>query len=76
MGTLFVVSTPIGNLDDLTIRGRETLKEADRVLAEDTRRARVLLGHIGAPGKPYSLHAHNEARRIPQVCDWLAVTPV
>ena len=51
-GTLFVVATPIGNLGDLTLRAIETLREADRVVAEDTRRARGLLSHLGIAGKP------------------------
>jgi 16S rRNA (cytidine1402-2'-O)-methyltransferase len=51
-GTLLVVATPIGNLGDLTLRAVETLREADRVVAEDTRRARALLSHLGIAGKP------------------------
>ena len=72
-GRLSVVATPIGNLGDLTGRARETLARADRILAEDTRRARILLGHIGVGTRPVSLHAHNEAGRIARVVDgWLA----
>lgn len=51
-GTLFVVATPIGNLGDLTLRAIDTLREADRVVAEDTRRTRALLSHLGITGKP------------------------
>ncbi len=72
MGTLFVVSTPIGNLDDLTRRAESTLHRVSRVLAEDTRRTRILMNHIGAVTRVVSLHAHNEAARIPRVLEWLA----
>ncbi len=70
-GRLFLVATPIGNLADLTERARETLARADRILAEDTRRARTLLAHIGVTTRPLSLHAHNEAARMPRVRRWL-----
>lgn len=50
-GALLVVATPIGHLGDLTRRAEETLREADRVLAEDTRRTRTLLTHLGITGK-------------------------
>jgi len=50
-GTLYVVATPIGNLGDITHRAIETLRAADRVLAEDTRRTRALLSHLGIGGK-------------------------
>lgn len=51
-GTLWVVATPIGNLGDLTPRAASALREASRVLAEDTRRTRALLSHLGISGKP------------------------
>ncbi|MET0596017.1 MAG: SAM-dependent methyltransferase, partial [Polyangiaceae bacterium] len=51
-GTLYVVGTPIGNLDDITVRAANTLREVDRVVAEDTRRSRTLLAHVGAGKKP------------------------
>src|SRR5579884_3535616 len=58
-GTLFVVATPIGNLGDLTTRAADTLRACDRVLAEDTRRTRQLLAHLGIAGKPVDrLDAH------------------
>lgn len=58
-GRLFVVATPIGNLGDLTLRAIETLRAADRVLAEDTRRTLALLSHLGISGKPVDrLDAH------------------
>lgn len=63
VGTLYVVATPIGNLEDVTLRALRILGEADVVLAEDTRRTRVLLEHHGVKARARSLHAHNEARR-------------
>lgn len=71
MATLHVVSTPIGNLDDLSSRARTVLCAADTILAEDTRRTGVLAGHVGASGTLVSLHAHNEAARVEQVLAWL-----
>ena len=64
MGTLHLVATPIGNLEDVTLRALRVLREADLVLAEDTRRTRVLLDRHAIPQRPRSLHAHNEAARI------------
>lgn len=63
-GALYVVATPIGNLGDLTLRAIETLRGADRVLAEDTRRTLGLLSHLGIAGKPLDrldAHAPKEA---------------
>lgn len=67
MGTLHIVATPIGNLEDVTFRALRVLREADWVLAEDTRRTRILLDHFEIAKTPTSLHAHNEAARIDQV---------
>lgn len=71
MSTLFIVSTPIGNLGDLSPRAADTLRAADRILAEDTRRTRVLAAHAGAPAPLVSLHEHNEAERVARVVAWL-----
>lgn len=71
MGTLHIVATPIGHLEDVTLRALRVLREADWVLAEDTRRTRVLLDHFEIPQKPTSLHAHNEVGRIEAVLDAL-----
>ena len=72
MGTLYVVATPIGNLEDVTLRALRVLREADLVLAEDTRRTRVLLERHGIATRPRSLHAHNEASRVREVLAALA----
>lgn len=64
MGTLRVVATPIGNLEDVSPRALRSLAEADRVFAEDTRRTRILLDRHQIDAKPVSLHEHNEASRI------------
>ncbi len=66
MGTVHVVATPIGNLEDVTLRALRVLAEANLVLAEDTRRSRILLERHGVKARPLSLHAHNEAARIEQ----------
>ncbi|MAE94862.1 MAG: 16S rRNA (cytidine(1402)-2'-O)-methyltransferase [Deltaproteobacteria bacterium] len=67
MGTLYIVATPIGNLEDVTVRALRVLREATCILAEDTRRTRVLLARHGIPGRPRSLHAHNEQARVASV---------
>lgn len=71
MATVHVVSTPIGNLGDLSPRGASALTSADRILAEDTRRTAHLLRHLGSKVPMVSLHSHNEARRVSQVLEWL-----
>lgn len=71
MGTLHIVATPIGNLEDVTLRALRVLREVDQVLAEDTRRTRILLDHFEIPQKPISLHAHNEVARIERVIEAL-----
>ncbi len=61
-GTLYVVATPIGNLEDLTVRAANVLKAVETVACEDTRRCRILLRHIDAsPGELLRLHDQNEA---------------
>lgn len=66
-GRLYVVATPIGNLDDITLRALKILGGADRILAEDTRHTRKLLKHLNLDvptGGIHSAHDHNEASRI------------
>lgn len=64
VGTLFVVATPLGNLDDLTARGIATLRSAALVACEDTRRSAGLLARIGAEVPTISLHKFNESERV------------
>jgi 16S rRNA (cytidine1402-2'-O)-methyltransferase len=72
VGTLYVVATPIGNLGDLTLRAIEVLKTCERVAAEDTRRTRQLLSHLGIEGKPLdALHAHSSARDVAKLVERL-----
>jgi len=73
-GTLFLVATPIGNLGDLSPRAREVLRDADLLLAEDTRHTSQLLHACGIgrpPGTLESLHEHNERDRAPRVIERL-----
>src|SRR5687767_8141312 len=63
-GTLYVVSTPIGNLDDITLRGLETLSSVGLIAAEDTRRTATLLRHFGINTPTTSLHKHNERQKL------------
>ncbi len=72
MGDLHIVATPIGNLEDVTLRALRVLGEADLVLAEDTRRTRRLLDRHGVKARPVSLHAHNEAARLEKALAVLA----
>jgi 16S rRNA (cytidine1402-2'-O)-methyltransferase len=72
-GTLYVVATPIGNLKDITVRAVETLRSVAHVAAEDTRRTRALLEHLGIQGKRlHSLHAHSTESDVERVTELLA----
>ena len=71
-GTLFVVATPIGNLDDISVRAREVLGSVALVAAEDTRRSGKLLDLLGIRNRLVSCHEHNETERVGQVIDVLA----
>ena len=64
-GTLYIVATPIGNLDDLTPRARQTLADVDLIAAEDTRHTGRLLLAIGVKTPQKALHDHNESRAVP-----------
>ena len=59
-GELYLISTSIGNLDDMTFRAIETLKQCDIVFAEDTRHTRILFQHFGIEARLASYHAFNE----------------
>jgi 16S rRNA (cytidine1402-2'-O)-methyltransferase len=63
-GKLYIVPTPIGNLEDITLRGINVLKEADIILAEDTRVSAFLLKHLGIEKRMYAYHQHNEHRAL------------
>lgn len=69
---LTLVPSPIGNLEDITLRGLRALREADVIAAEDTRHASVLLKHHGIAGPLLSLHEHNEAQRAEEIAKRLA----
>src|SRR2546422_149997 len=70
-GRLFVCATPIGNLEDVTLRLLRTLAEVDAVAAEDTRRTRKLLTHYGIHAHLVSYHEANEAARTPELIERL-----
>src|SRR5947209_490494 len=66
-GRLIVCPTPIGNLEDVTLRVLAALREADVIACEDTRRTRILLDRYGVSAKLVTLHEHNEAQRTPEL---------
>jgi 16S rRNA (cytidine1402-2'-O)-methyltransferase len=76
MGTLFIVSTPIGNLEDLTRRAERVLREVRLIAAEDTRHTRKLLTHYGINTPAISYHQHNERARLDPILAALDVGDV
>ncbi|MCH7881003.1 MAG: 16S rRNA (cytidine(1402)-2'-O)-methyltransferase [Proteobacteria bacterium] len=70
-GVLYIVATPIGNLDDIGLRALDTLKSVDLIAAEDTRHSARLLKHFGIRKELVSLHEHNERARIEKVIEKL-----
>jgi 16S rRNA (cytidine1402-2'-O)-methyltransferase len=66
-GTLFVVATPIGNLEDITLRALRIMREADLIAAEDTRRTAKLLAHYAISTPTISFHEHNSRTRVPHL---------
>lgn len=71
-GVLYVVATPIGNLEDITLRALRVLKQVQLVAAEDTRRTGILLRHYGIETSIVSVHEHNERARIDRIVARLA----
>jgi 16S rRNA (cytidine1402-2'-O)-methyltransferase len=70
-GILYVVATPIGNLEDVTLRALRILREVSLIAAEDTRRTARLLQHYSITTRTTSLHEHNEREKTPQLLDRL-----
>jgi 16S rRNA (cytidine1402-2'-O)-methyltransferase len=70
-GILYVVATPIGNLEDVTFRALRVLREVSLIAAEDTRRTARLLQHYSIPTPTTSLHEHNERTRTPALIERL-----
>lgn len=70
-GKLYLIPTPIGNLEDMSFRAVRTLKEMDVILAEDTRTSAPLLKHFGIDKKLYSHHQHNEHKSVTEVIRFL-----
>src|SRR5215207_11282213 len=70
-GTLYLVATPIGNLQDITFRAVEVLRSVDIIACEDTRHTRKLLNHLGISRKLVSYHEHNEAGRSEELTSLL-----
>jgi 16S rRNA (cytidine1402-2'-O)-methyltransferase len=70
-GRLYIVATPIGNLEDITYRAVRTLREADLIACEDTRQTRKLLEHYGIQKPTVSYHEHNEAERAAELIERL-----
>ena len=68
-GLLYVVATPIGNLADISLRAQQVLSEVDFIAAEDTRRTRPLLNHLGISKPIISVHEHNERERVESLLD-------
>ncbi len=70
-GTLYIVATPIGNLEDITLRALRVLREAGLIACEDTRQTRKLLDHYGIQTPTISYHEHNEAARAAELLEKL-----
>src|SRR5262245_4480289 len=71
MGTLYLVATPIGNMEDITLRALRILREAPLIAAEDTRMARVLLSHHGIKARLTSYNEHNARAKMSAIIEAL-----
>ncbi|MGB5328584.1 MAG: 16S rRNA (cytidine(1402)-2'-O)-methyltransferase [Gammaproteobacteria bacterium] len=71
-GVLYIVATPIGNLDDISLRAIATLKAVELIAAEDTRHSKRLLNHLGIETRMISCHEHNETARSEEIIEQLA----
>lgn len=69
---LYIVPTPIGNLEDITLRAIRILKEVDIILAEDTRKSGILLKHLSIEKKMYAHHMHNEHKTVAMITERIA----
>src|SRR5512145_3295278 len=72
MSKLYIVPTPIGNLEDITLRALNVLKSVDIILAEDTRTSQKLLSHYGIDKRLFSHHMHNEHKALPSLINRLS----
>ncbi|MDH3311438.1 MAG: 16S rRNA (cytidine(1402)-2'-O)-methyltransferase, partial [Gammaproteobacteria bacterium] len=70
-GTLYIVATPIGNLEDMAPRGLRILSEVDLIAAEDTRHSGKLLRHFGIHTRTEAIHEHNESSQVPKLVEFL-----
>ena len=71
MGTLYIVGTPIGNLEDISLRALRTLKEADCILCEDTRVTKNLLARYGIDKPLISYHQHSDTKKVSEILELL-----
>lgn len=71
MSTLYIVATPIGNLDDISPRAREVLESVSAIGCEDTRTSGVLLNHLGITTKTFAFHQHNEHQKVEHLINML-----
>ena len=71
LNSLYIVSTPIGNLDDITLRAIEVLKDSDIIVCEDTRHSFKLLNHLKIKKKLISYHKFNERKKFSEIIQYI-----